>query len=298
VTIAEATLSGAPLQCWDNSTRGLDSANAVQFCKTLRTSAEFFGTTSVVAIYQAPQSAYDQFDKVRLKPDQSDVVDKQVSLLYEGEQIYFGRTTEAKSYFVNMGFECPPQQTTPDFLTSLTSASERTPRSGFENQVPRTPLEFASAWKSSPEYRQLQIEIKTFGEKYPFKGKHFDEFLESRKREKSKHLLVFLIPRDEYWLMNRSSKSPYTLSFTGQTKLCLKRGFWRLKAEPTLTLTQLGGNFIMSLVIGSVFVNLGMWPSLKNVPLTNRGHDGKFQIKRSSIVLWYIDQWLWSRARG
>ena len=68
VTIAEATLSGAPLQCWDNSTRGLDSANAVQFCATLRTAAEFFGTTSVVAIYQAPQSAYEQFDKVRPHP--------------------------------------------------------------------------------------------------------------------------------------------------------------------------------------------------------------------------------------
>jgi len=68
VTIAEATLSGAPLQCWDNSTRGLDSANAVQFCATLRTAAEFFGTTSVVAIYQAPQSAYEQFDKVHPHP--------------------------------------------------------------------------------------------------------------------------------------------------------------------------------------------------------------------------------------
>lgn len=73
VTIAEATLSGAPLQCWDNSTRGLDSANAVQFCKTLRTSAEFFKTTSVVAIYQAPQPAYDQFDKVR--SDSLDITD-------------------------------------------------------------------------------------------------------------------------------------------------------------------------------------------------------------------------------
>lgn len=52
-----------------------------------------------------------------------------------------------------------------------------------------------------------------------------------------------------------STKSPYTLSYWGQIKLCLKRGFWRLKADPTLTLTQLFGNFIMSLVIGSVFVN-------------------------------------------
>ena len=40
VSIAEAALSRAPLQCWDNSTRGLDSANAIEFCKTLRTETE------------------------------------------------------------------------------------------------------------------------------------------------------------------------------------------------------------------------------------------------------------------
>lgn len=59
VSIAEAVLSGAPLQCWDNSTRGLDSANAVEFCKTLRIQGDLFHTTSAVAIYQAPQAAYD-----------------------------------------------------------------------------------------------------------------------------------------------------------------------------------------------------------------------------------------------
>ena len=42
VTIAEATLSSAPLQCWDNSTRGLDSATAVEFCRTLRTQCDVF----------------------------------------------------------------------------------------------------------------------------------------------------------------------------------------------------------------------------------------------------------------
>lgn len=58
VTIAEAALSYAPLQCWDNSTRGLDSANAVEFCRTLRTQSDVFGSTSCVAIYQAPETAY------------------------------------------------------------------------------------------------------------------------------------------------------------------------------------------------------------------------------------------------
>ena len=59
VSIAEAALSQSPLQCWDNSTRGLDSANAIEFCKTLKLSTSLAGATACVAIYQSPQSAYD-----------------------------------------------------------------------------------------------------------------------------------------------------------------------------------------------------------------------------------------------
>jgi ABC-type cobalamin/Fe3+-siderophores transport system ATPase subunit len=58
VTIAEASLAGAPVQCWDNSTRGLDSANAIEFCRSLRIQADVMGTTACVAIYQAPEAAY------------------------------------------------------------------------------------------------------------------------------------------------------------------------------------------------------------------------------------------------
>ena len=180
VTICEAALSGAPLQCWDNSTRGLDSANAIEFCKNLRVSAEFMGTTSVVAIYQAPQSAYDLFDKV--------------CVLYEGEQIFFGRIGEAKRFFVDMGFDCPEQQTVPDFLTSLTSASERKAREGFENRVPQTPAEFAAVWKKSPEYQALQNEIASFQDSHPFNSERYDQFLSSRRAQQSKHAQVLALP--------------------------------------------------------------------------------------------------------
>ncbi|KAL1738544.1 hypothetical protein HDZ31DRAFT_7902, partial [Schizophyllum fasciatum] len=84
VSIVEMTLSSAPLQCWDNSTRGLDSATALEFIRTLRLQTEFTVSTSLVAIYQASQSAYDLFDKV--------------ILLHEGRQIYFGCTNEAKQF--------------------------------------------------------------------------------------------------------------------------------------------------------------------------------------------------------
>lgn len=58
VSIAEAALVRAKLQCWDNSTRGLDSDNAISFCETLRVQADVMDIAAIVAIYQAPQSAY------------------------------------------------------------------------------------------------------------------------------------------------------------------------------------------------------------------------------------------------
>jgi ABC-type multidrug transport system ATPase subunit len=59
VSIAEVTLSQSPIQCWDNSTRGLDSATALEFAKTLRSATELASTTALVAMYQASQQAYD-----------------------------------------------------------------------------------------------------------------------------------------------------------------------------------------------------------------------------------------------
>lgn len=59
VSIAEAALGRSPLQCWDNSTRGLDSATALEFVKTLRISTSLAHSTAIVAIYQASQAIYD-----------------------------------------------------------------------------------------------------------------------------------------------------------------------------------------------------------------------------------------------
>lgn len=227
VTIAEASLSRAPLQCWDNSTRGLDSANAIEFCKTLRMETEINGTTACVAIYQAPQAAYDLFDKALV--------------LYEGRQIYFGKTTDAKRFFVNMGFDCPDRQTDADFLTSMTSALERVVRPGWEDRVPRTPDEFAQRWRDSPEYAALLTQIEAYEQRYPIGGVYAQKFAESRRAQQAK---------------GQREKSPYTLSYYQQVQLCLWRGFIRLKADPSITLTQLIANSIMALIISSVFYNL------------------------------------------
>lgn len=227
VSIAEVALSGAPLQCWDNSTRGLDSATALEFVRTLRMNTELMGNTCFLAIYQAPQAAYDEFDKV--------------ILLYEGRQIYFGKTTEAQRYFEDMGYVCPPRSTTPDFLTSLTNPVERVVAPGFENKVPRTPDEFVERWKMSDVRQKLVAEIDQFETEFPLGGDRVKQFRVSHGALQSR---------------GSNPKSPYTLSIPMQIKLCMGRGFKRLRNDLTITLFAAFGNCMMALIIGSVFFNM------------------------------------------
>ncbi|KAI8286692.1 ZEB2-regulated ABC transporter 1 [Colletotrichum sp. SAR11_240] len=226
VSIVEAALTGAKFQCWDNSTRGLDSGNAIAFCQNLRTQADLLNVAAVVAIYQAPQSAYDLFDKV--------------TVLYEGRQIYFGRIEQAKSYFEDMGFLCPERQTTPDFLTSMTSPSERRIRPGYENMTPRTPEEFAARWKASPDRAALMTAIEAYEKTHPAKDR-LEEFQQSIKAERSP--------------MQRM-KSPYMITYHRQVRLCLWRGWKRLVADPGFTISSLVYNIIVGFVLGSMFFNL------------------------------------------
>lgn len=227
VSIAETALCGSPIQCWDNSTRGLDSATALEFVKTLRLSTEFSGSTGVVAIYQASQAIYDLFDKV--------------VVLYEGRQIYFGPIHEAKKFFLEMGWHCPERQTTADFLTSLTNHLERRPREGFENKVPRTPDEFAERWQASPERARLLQDIEAYNKKWPLGGENQQNFQHSRSIEQHKR---------------QRPASPYTLSYKEQISLCTTRGFQRLKGDFANTGTGVFGNCVMALIISSVFFNL------------------------------------------
>ncbi|KAK4947826.1 Multidrug resistance protein [Elasticomyces elasticus] len=226
VTIAEATLSGAPFQCWDNSTRGLDSANAIEFCKTLRLQSDLFGQTCAVSMYQAPQRAYDLFDKALV--------------LYEGRQIYFGPASKAEEYFVNLGFQRPSRQTTPDFLTSMTLPAERLIRPGYT--PPWTSNDFATDWGNSAEYKSLQVEIEEYKRQHPLNGPDAEAFRRLKKSHQAK---------------GQRLKSPYILTYSQQVQLCMWRGVMRFKADPWMTVTLMIGNTVMALIISSLFFDLG-----------------------------------------
>ncbi|KUI55507.1 ABC transporter CDR4 [Cytospora mali] len=238
VSIAEMMLAGSPFSAWDNSTRGLDSSNALKFVQTLRLFSDIFGAAHAVAVYQASQAIYDLFDKA--------------TVLYEGRQIYYGPAKEAKAFFERQGWYCAPRQFTGDFLTSVTNPSERKPREGMENKVPRTPEEFEMYWRSSPEFQKLKVNMTTYAQEYPMcanmdvrtrrpsetQNETLKEFRETKSRRKAR-------------LARRGS--PYILSFRQQIGINTKRAYQRIWGDKLSHVFNAVMQLITALVIGSMF---------------------------------------------
>jgi ATP-binding cassette, subfamily G (WHITE), member 2, PDR len=223
VSIAEMMLAWSPIGAWDNSTRGLDSATALAFVNNLKLGADVLGTAHVVAIYQASQAIFDVFDKV--------------IVLYEGREIFFGPTSLAHAYFTDMGWLCPPRQTTGDFCTSVTNHQERKARPGFEHKVPRTPQEFEAYWHASQAYKILQSEIDAY-QNDSHNAEYAGKFRAMHEASQSSYI---------------RGTSSYMVSLPMQVKICTKRAYQRLWNDKASTLTVVLGQIIMALVVGSVF---------------------------------------------
>ncbi|KAF4957807.1 hypothetical protein FSARC_11183 [Fusarium sarcochroum] len=226
VSIAEMFLSRSRIGMWDNSTRGLDAASALHFIKSLRRSAEMGKACHAVAAYQSSQSMYDLFHKV--------------IVLYEGRQIFFGPSARAVEYFQEMGWARDPRQMAPDFLTAVTNPSERRPRPGMEEKVPRSPAEFETYWRQSRDYEGLQMHIRDYQQQYALSGVGSEAFRAHHASQQAKHT---------------RSQSPYLLSIPMQIRLCLKRAGQRLRNDKLTTVSTVMVQIVLSVVIGSIFYN-------------------------------------------
>ncbi|KAE8351305.1 ABC-2 type transporter-domain-containing protein [Aspergillus coremiiformis] len=226
VSIAEMFLSNGRIGAWDNSTRGLDAASALKFVRSLRLSADMGNSCHAIAAYQASQSMYDLFDKV--------------VVLYEGHEIYFGPSDRAVEYFQQMGWELPEKQVSPDFLTAITNPTERKPRPGMEDKVPRTPKEFSDYWRRSPEYQTLRNKIGKWVQEHPLDGEAAQTLRHAHEEKQARHT---------------RTNSPYLLSIPMQIRLCVRRAYQRLRNDVPTAMSTVIVQTIMSLIIGSVFYN-------------------------------------------
>ncbi|KAK1456402.1 ABC-2 type transporter [Colletotrichum melonis] len=219
VSIAEAMITRASVQGWDNSSKGLDASTAVEYVRSIRAMTNMAETSTAVSLYQAGESLYDLVDKVLL-------IDK-------GKCLYFGPSESAKQYFIDLGFNCPDRWTTADFLTSVTDEHERHIREGYESRIPRTPEEFDWAYKNSEAYRRNIQDVEEF-------ESQLHQQVEDRRQNESK----------------KTETKNYEIPFHKQVIYCTKRQFMVMAGDRASLFGKWGGLVFQGLIVGSLFYNL------------------------------------------
>ncbi|MCJ1478683.1 hypothetical protein MMC13_007364 [Lambiella insularis] len=219
VSIAEAMITKASIQCWDNSTRGLDASTALEYVESLRSLTNMAQISTAVALYQAGESLYDKFDKV--------------ILIDEGKCLYYGTTDAAVGYFESLGFERPARWTSADFLTSVTDPHERKVRNGYEDRIPRSPEQFEEAFAKSELFAANLKDVKDFEQ-------HTDEQKRQRQAVSTK----------------ATKTKNYTLPFWKQTLACTHRQALIMLGDRLTLGGKWGGILFQSLIVGSLFYDM------------------------------------------
>jgi ATP-binding cassette, subfamily G (WHITE), member 2, SNQ2 len=218
VSIAEAMITRASVQGWDNSSKGLDASTALEYVRAIRAMTTMADTSTAVSLYQAGESLYQLADKVLL--------------IDEGQCLYFGPADGAKKYFQTLGFDCPERWTTPDFLTSVTDAHERSVRLGWEDRIPRSAQEFSEAYRRSDVYQKNLQDIEEF------EGEVQEQARQREARQSEK-----------------TAEKNYTLPFHQQVIACTKRQFLVMIGDRPSLFGKWGGLTFQGLIVGSLFFN-------------------------------------------
>lgn len=228
VSIAEMMITNACILSWDNSTRGLDASTALDFAKSLRIQTDLYKTTTFVSLYQASENIYKLFDKVL-------VID-------QGRQVFFGKASEARAYFEDLGFAPRPRQTTPDYVTGCTDEFERQYAPGrSESDSPNSPETLADAFERSEAKKALDKEMHQYKAALDNQKQAHDDFVVAFKEGKR----------------GTSKRSVYQVGFHLQVWALMKRQFiLKLQDRFNLSLAWIRTT-IIGVVLGALYLNLG-----------------------------------------
>ncbi|TDL19014.1 hypothetical protein BD410DRAFT_752633 [Rickenella mellea] len=227
VSIAEALAARSLLGCWDNSTRGLDASTALEFVRALRIATDLAQLTSIVSIYQAGEALYELFDKV--------------CVIGEGRCYFFGRADHARAYFEALGFVPGERQTTSDFLVAVTDPNGRTTSPTHPFPIPRTAIEFETAFQSSIHSQLNKSEMMAYWHELVGRPDLVDNFNKSISAEKAKRA---------------TRRGPYTVNTSMQLKAVMLRRLQILRGNPGVPIVQLITFVIVATVVGTVFYHI------------------------------------------
>lgn len=240
LSIAEQMVTQSTINCWDCSTRGLDAASALDFVRSLRVMTDVFKKTTVATLYQASNSMLNLFDKVLILDD--------------GYCLYFGPVSEAKQYFEDLGFYCPPRKSTPDFLTGISNPLEREIKPGYEDSAPLQGAQFQARYYQSSIYQRMMKELSDY-ENLIESENPAENFKKAIEQEHQKYA---------------PNSSPYTASYFQQVRALTIRQYHLQIKDTTALISRYGTILVQALITASCFYN---------VP-----HDGSGAFSRSGAL--------------
>ncbi|ODH46921.1 hypothetical protein GX48_07006 [Paracoccidioides brasiliensis] len=238
ISIIESLATDSTVGAWDNSTRGLDAAAAVDYARSLRIMTDACGKATIVTLYQASDAVYKFADKVLL--------------IDEGRMLFQGPANRATSYFEDLGYKRHPRQTIADFLTGITSAETRSFRAGFEARAPKGAIELEKAFKESKDFKVIQQDIQNYEEQLSSSRKR----VTPQANDSNSTLADFTTLARQKKSRFVSATSVYNTSLVKQIVLCTKRQWWLLKGYPSHLYLKLGNSIVLALLISSLFFNL------------------------------------------
>ncbi|OJD17438.1 hypothetical protein AJ78_02463 [Emergomyces pasteurianus Ep9510] len=238
LSIIESLATDSAVVAWDNSTRGLDAAAAVDYARSLRIMTDACGKATIVTLYQASDAVYNFADKVMI--------------IDEGRMLFQGPANKAKIYFENLGYKCHPRQTITDFLTGITSAHTRSFREGYEARAPKGAIELENAFRESEYFKAIQQDIQNY--EAELSRTHRTETRQSCESKSTLEDFQALVQQKKSRFV--SPKSVYNTSLVKQVMLCTKRQWWLLKGYPSHLYMKLASSVVLALLISSLFYDL------------------------------------------
>ncbi|GAB7362987.1 hypothetical protein MBLNU230_g3282t1 [Neophaeotheca triangularis] len=231
LSIMESLAVDSAVVAWDNSTRGLDAASAVKYAQSLRILTDVTAKATIVTIYQASDEVLELMDKVML--------------IDEGRILFQGPADEAKPYFERLGYLCDGRQRISDFLTSITSPTQRRFREGCEKAAPKGAVELERAFKDSTFYAQVLQDVQKYRADEDSEDTQSEEnatspFEDSRTVKKSRY---------------EPTSSSYNTSIGNQLRICLLREWWQLRQHMSPLYVRLMSIIVNAFLIGSMFYN-------------------------------------------
>ncbi|KAH7002660.1 ABC multidrug transporter [Ilyonectria destructans] len=221
VSVLECLASRASVFCWDNSTRGLDASNALEWARAMRAMTDINGLTTIATLYQASNDIYNLFD--------------QVLVLDQGSQIYYGPREEARGFMEELGFICQEGANVADFLTGATVPTEREILPGFEATFPRNADAILERYYHSSVFARM-----TDRDHYPD-----SQLAQARTRD-------FQASVDHE---RHSSHSQHTVNFISQVRASIVRQYQIIGGDLATFLMKQGGSLVQALIAGSLYYN-------------------------------------------